>query len=112
MVRPGGHTAPRGGDQGRGRDHCLRRAGLLLIERGCELHRPAALCYRPSPVVRAWVLVNSGLIVAVEVFDVYPFGLLGIILSVEAILITGFLLISQKRQDVHAEKRAELEYEV
>ncbi len=56
--------------------------------------------------------MNSGLIVAVEVFDAYPFGLLGIILSVEAILITGFLLISQKRQDVHAEKRAELEYEV
>jgi uncharacterized membrane protein len=37
---------------------------------------------------------------------------LGIILSVEAILITGFLLISQTRQNVHAEKRAELEYEV
>jgi len=33
-------------------------------------------------------------------------------LSVEAILITGFLLISQKRQNVHAEKRAELDYEV
>jgi len=56
--------------------------------------------------------VNSGLIVAVEVFDAYPFSLLGIILSVEAILITGFLLISQKRQNVHAEKRAELEYEI
>ena len=60
----------------------------------------------------AWVLVNSGLIVAVEVFDAYPFSLLGIILPVEAILITGFLLISQKRQNVHAEKRAELEYEI
>ncbi|MGH9892121.1 MAG: DUF1003 domain-containing protein, partial [bacterium] len=56
----------------------------------------------------AWVR-NSGLIVAVEVFDAYPFSLLGIILSVEAILITGFLLISQKRQNVHAEKRAELD---
>ena len=60
----------------------------------------------------AWVLLNSGLIVAVQAFDAYPFSLLGIILSVEAILITGFLLISQKRQNVHAEKRAELEYEV
>ena len=47
-----------------------------------------------------------------RVFDAYPFSLLGIILSVEAILITGFLLISQKRQNVHAEKRAELDYEV
>ena len=60
----------------------------------------------------AWVLLNSGLIVAVQVFDAYPFSLLGIILSVEAILITSFLLISQSRQNVHAEKRAELDYEV
>jgi uncharacterized membrane protein len=60
----------------------------------------------------AWVLLNSGLIVAVQAFDAYPFSLLGIILSVEAILITSFLLISQNRQNVHAEKRAELEYEV
>ncbi len=60
----------------------------------------------------AWVLLNSGLIVAFEIFDAYPFSLLGIILSVEAILITSFLLISQNRQNVHAEKRAELDYEV
>ena len=45
-------------------------------------------------------------------FDVYPFGLLGIILSIEAIFITGFLLISQNRQGAHADKRSELDYEV
>ena len=45
-------------------------------------------------------------------FDAYPFGLLGIILSIEAIFITGFLLISQNRQTAHADKRAELDYEV
>ena len=45
-------------------------------------------------------------------FDAYPFGLLGIILSIEAIFITGFLLISQNRQSAHAEKRSELDYEV
>ena len=45
-------------------------------------------------------------------FDVYPFGPLGIILSIEAIFITGFLLISQNRQSAHADKRSELDYEV
>lgn len=30
----------------------------------------------------------------------------------EAIFITGFLLISQNRQNAHADKRAELDYEV
>jgi uncharacterized membrane protein len=59
-----------------------------------------------------WIVLNSGLIMAASVFDAYPYSLLGIILSIEAILITSFLLISQNRQNVHADKRAELEYEV
>ena len=45
-------------------------------------------------------------------FDTYPYSLLGILLAVEAILITGFLLISQARQSRYAELRAELDYEV
>ncbi len=59
-----------------------------------------------------WVALNTGLLGIIAHFDEYPFGLLGIILSVEAIFITGFLLISQNRQSVHADLRAELDYEV
>jgi uncharacterized membrane protein len=60
----------------------------------------------------AWVVLNTGLVAMFAHFDDYPFGLLGIILAVEAIFITGFLLISQNRQNAHADKRAELDYEV
>jgi uncharacterized membrane protein len=60
----------------------------------------------------AWIVINSGLIAAFAVFDEYPFGLLGIILAVEATLITLFLLISNNQQNTHAEKRAALDYEV
>jgi uncharacterized membrane protein len=60
----------------------------------------------------AWLLVNSGLIMGARVFDAYPFGLLGIVLAIEAILITGFVLIAGQRQGRRAEIRAELEYEV
>ena len=59
-----------------------------------------------------WVALNTGVIAIAQRFDEYPFGLLGIILSVEAIFITGFLLISNNRQSAHANKRAELDYEV
>lgn len=59
-----------------------------------------------------WVAINTGIIAIAQRFDEYPFGLLGIILSVEAIFITGFLLISNNRQSAHANKRAELDYEV
>jgi uncharacterized membrane protein len=59
-----------------------------------------------------WVALNSGVIAWLMPFDAYPYGLLGIILAAEAALITSFLLISNNRQNVHAEKRAKLEYEV
>jgi uncharacterized membrane protein len=59
-----------------------------------------------------WVAINLGVISVVRRFDAYPFSLLGIILSIEAIFITGFLLISQNRQNEHSEKRSELDYEV
>ncbi len=62
-------------------------------------------------IFATWVAVNTGIIALVRAFDAYPFGLLGILLGVEAIFITGFLLISQNRQNAHADKRAEIDYE-
>ncbi len=59
-----------------------------------------------------WILANSGMLVYLRTFDEYPFGLLGIILAIEAILISSFVLISQNRQSTYADMRAELDYEV
>lgn len=59
-----------------------------------------------------WVILNSGLLAFFHRFDDYPYGLLGIILAMEAILIASFVLISQNRQSAYADMRAELDYEV
>jgi uncharacterized membrane protein len=59
-----------------------------------------------------WIALNSSAFGLAMAFDTYPYSLLGILLAVEAILITGFLLISQARQSRHAELRAKLDYEV
>jgi uncharacterized membrane protein len=61
-----------------------------------------------------WVLLNTGVatVMLVRRFDEYPFNLLGILLAMEAVFLTGFLLISQNRQDRYAAKQAELDYEV
>jgi len=81
-------------------------------------HHVARLSGRPHFVTLhllwfgVWIVINSGLIAAFAVFDEYPFGLLGIILAVEATLITLFLLISSNQQNQHAERRAALDYEV
>ena len=59
-----------------------------------------------------WLGVNTGALALVSRFDAYPYNLLALALSVEAIFLTGFILISQGRQTAHAEKRGELDYEV
>jgi hypothetical protein len=80
--------------------------------------RVAAFVGRPQFILAhtlwfaAWLAVNTGVVAFVAKFDDYPYSLLGLIISVEAIFITGFLLISQNRQNEHADKRAELDYEV
>jgi uncharacterized membrane protein len=60
----------------------------------------------------AWIAVNTGFVMLGRRFDDYPFSLLGIVIAIEAIFVTGFLLITQNRQSQHADKRAELDYEV
>ena len=60
----------------------------------------------------AWIAINTGFVMVGRRFDDYPFSLLGILIAIEAIFVTGFLLITQNRQTEYADKRAELDYEV
>jgi len=59
-----------------------------------------------------WILANEGYLGHIPNFDEYPYSLLGIILAIEAVFITGFLLISQNHQANYSDKRAELDYEI
>ena len=59
-----------------------------------------------------WTAINTGFLVMAPRFDAPPFALLGIILAMETIFITGFVLISQNQQSKYDAKRAELDYEV
>lgn len=45
----------------------------------------------------AWILINAGHIPGVQVFDPYPFGFLTLIVSLEAIFLAIFILVSQNR---------------
>ncbi len=58
----------------------------------------------------AWVAANSGL--AGVPFDPFPFGLLTLVLSMEAIVLTILVLISQGRESAIAELREELTLQV
>jgi uncharacterized membrane protein len=61
-----------------------------------------------------WILLNIGLIHIpyVTQFDRFPFGLLTLIVSLEAIFLSTFVLISQNRLAYASERRAELDLQV
>ncbi len=48
--------------------------------------------------VAAWVVLNSGLIPGVRPFDPYPFNFLGLLVGLEFILLTTFVLMTQGHQ--------------
>jgi CRP/FNR family cyclic AMP-dependent transcriptional regulator len=59
----------------------------------------------------AWVSLNT-FILGDKAFDPFPFGLLTMIVSLEAIFLACFVLISQNRQAEKDKVRADIEYEV
>jgi uncharacterized membrane protein len=58
-----------------------------------------------------WISLNT-LNLGVPAFDPYPFGLLTMIVSLEAIFLSCFVLVSQNRQAEKDRVRADIEYEV
>jgi len=59
----------------------------------------------------AWIIVNTFRL-GIPAFDPYPFGLLTMIVSLEAIFLSCFVLISQNRQAEKDHVRSDVEYEV
>jgi uncharacterized membrane protein len=58
----------------------------------------------------AWIVANTVLLDAAHRFDPYPFGLLTLIVSLEAIFLSSFVMISQNREAKASEIRSELDY--
>lgn len=58
-----------------------------------------------------WILWNSGVLGFVP-FDPYPFGLLTVMVSLEAIFLSTFVLISQNRLAAIADDRADLDLQI
>jgi len=60
----------------------------------------------------AWIVINLGVIPGVQPFDPYPFGFLTMVVSLEAIFLSLFVLITQDRQAARDKIRNDIEYEV
>ncbi|MDD5581430.1 MAG: DUF1003 domain-containing protein [Methylobacter sp.] len=58
-----------------------------------------------------WILINEGRL-GMPPFDPFPYGLLTMVVSLEAIFLSTFVLISQNRLNVEAERRADLDLHI
>lgn len=59
-----------------------------------------------------WIVVNMGLIPGIAIFDPYPFMLLITAVSLEAIVLTVVVLMSQNRQNYVSTLREEIDFQV
>jgi uncharacterized membrane protein len=63
-------------------------------------------------LVVAWLLINSGKIPSARPFDPYPFSFLGVIVAVEAVILSSFILMRQNRMMRRGERRDHLNLQV
>jgi uncharacterized membrane protein len=63
-------------------------------------------------VFGAWLLTNTGFVTHVSPFDPYPFSFLTLVVSLEAIFLSVFVLMSQNRMTRQADKRAHLDLQI
>lgn len=97
-----------------------RNANDVSAEQGTFLTRiadavPAMLGNLPSTCLHGlffggWIVINLGL-TPLKAFDPYPFGLMSDIVSLEAIILTLFVLTSQNRQRSRDQVRSDIEFE-
>jgi uncharacterized membrane protein len=60
----------------------------------------------------AWFLINTGMIPGVKRFDPYPFILLAMIVSVEGVLLSTFVLMKQNRMQKRIDVRDQLDLQI
>jgi CRP/FNR family transcriptional regulator, cyclic AMP receptor protein len=63
-------------------------------------------------IFAVWILLNVEWVPHAPLFDPFPFGLLTMVVSLEAIILSVFVLLSQNRQAEKDHVRSDVEYEV
>jgi uncharacterized membrane protein len=58
-----------------------------------------------------WIVINVGALGARREFDKFPFGLLTMVVSLEAIFLATFVMVTQNRQGKRADIRSDLDFE-
>jgi CRP-like cAMP-binding protein len=98
-----------------------RNVNDVADEQGTLLTRlldavPALTGSLPSMLLHAlffasWILINLSIVRILKTFDPYPFEFMSVIVSLEAIFLTLFVLTSQNRQRARDRIRSDIEFQ-
>ena len=91
--------------------HALLRAQDRAADRVTAFAGSLNFVYLHSVWFGIWVALNIGIFGSAIAFDKYPFGLLTMIVSLEAIFLSTFVMVSQNRQSARSDIRAQLDFE-
>jgi uncharacterized membrane protein len=89
----------------------IKRAQDRAADRITSFAGSLNFVYMHSAWFGVWILLNIGAIGGAVVFDKFPFGLLTMIVSLEAIFLSTFVMVSQNRQAARADIRSQLDFE-
>jgi uncharacterized membrane protein len=89
----------------------LQRAQDRAADRVTAFAGSLNFVYMHSAWFAVWIAVNVGLLGSAAIFDKFPFGLLTMIVSLEAIFLATFVMVSQNRQAARADIRSQLDFE-
>ena len=89
----------------------LRRAQDRTADRITGFAGSLTFVYIHTAWFVVWILINVGMIGAAAKFDEFPFGLLTMIVSLEAIFLSTFVMVTQNRQSLRSEIRAQVDLE-
>ncbi len=91
--------------------HVLKRAEDHTADRVTTFAGSMRFVYIHAVWFGVWIVLNIGLAGAGWEFDTFPFGLLTMIVSLEAIFLATFVMISQNRQAARSDLRSQLDFE-
>jgi len=89
----------------------LRNAQDLLADTITGFAGSMNFVYIHAGWFAVWLFVNLGALGTAVIFDKFPFGLLTMIVSLEAIFLATFVMITQNRQAARADVRSEIDFE-
>lgn len=93
-------------------EHSHRTLLQRLSERITDIAASGPVLVAHAIWFPVWIAVNVGLIPAIRPFDPFPFELLTMVVSLEAIFLALFVLSSQNRLTEEADERARLDLQI